>query len=73
MRDEVVKGVRRTVRALTREYGIADRRERPLLPEPTFVPEQLPLTEFLQAPGEKGVDRQARSSSPNAAIRSAEG
>jgi DNA repair photolyase len=50
VRDDVVKGVRRTVRALARESGIADRRERPLLPEPLVVAEQLPLTAFLQAP-----------------------
>jgi DNA repair photolyase len=54
LRDEVVKGVRRTVRALTSEYGIADRRERPLVPEPQFIAEQLPLTAFLQAPTGKG-------------------
>jgi hypothetical protein len=52
VRDEVVKGVRRKVRELTREYGIADRRERPLLPEPPFIAEQLPLTAFIQAPGD---------------------
>ena len=33
LRDDVVKGVRRTVRDLTRDYGVADRRERPLVPE----------------------------------------
>jgi len=85
VRDEVVKGVRRKVRALTREYGVADRRERPLLPEQAMIAEQLPLTAFLQAP--TGTDRpglsvpaagtargdQARSSSPNAANRSADG
>jgi DNA repair photolyase len=50
VRDEVVKGVRLKVRALTREFAVADRREHPLLPEREFVPEQLPLTAFLQAP-----------------------
>jgi DNA repair photolyase len=54
VRDEVVKGVRRTVRALTREHGVADRRERPLVPEPPLVAGQLPLTAFLQAPGAHG-------------------
>lgn len=50
VRDEVVKGVRLKVRVLTRQFGIADRREHPLLPEPESVSEQLPLTAFLQAP-----------------------
>ena len=50
VRDELVKRVRRKVRDLTLEYGVADRRERPLLPEPTPIAEQLPLTAFVQAP-----------------------
>ena len=50
LRDEVVKGVRRRVRSLARDHGIADRRERPLVPAPMAITEQLPLTAFLQAP-----------------------
>jgi DNA repair photolyase len=49
LRDEVVKGVRRQVRDLARDHGIADRRDRPLVPAPAAVAEQLPLTAFLQA------------------------
>jgi len=50
VRDEVVKGVRRRVRDLANEHGIADRRARPLLPVAEAIAEQLPLTAFLQAP-----------------------
>ena len=50
LRDEVVKGVRRRVRDLARDHGVADRREDPLVPAPVAVAEQLPLTAFLQAP-----------------------
>ena len=50
LRDEVVKGVRRRVRDLARDHGVADRRERPARPGPAAVAEQLPLTAFLQAP-----------------------
>src|SRR4051812_19667195 len=46
VRDEVVKGVRRKVRELTREHGVADRRRRPLVPAADVLPEQLPLTAF---------------------------
>jgi DNA repair photolyase len=50
LRDEVVKGVRRRVRDLARDHGVADRREDALVPAPVAVAEQLPLTAFLQAP-----------------------
>ena len=50
LRDEVIKGVRRRVRDLARDHGVADRREHPLVPAPAEVAEQLPLTAFLQAP-----------------------
>jgi DNA repair photolyase len=50
--NHVVKDVRLKVRELTREHGIADRRERPLLPEPEPSDEQLPLTAFIQANGQ---------------------
>ena len=50
LRDEVVKGVRRRVRDLARDHGVADRREDALVPAPLAVAEQLPLTAFLQAP-----------------------
>ena len=43
--------VRRRVRALARQHGLADRRRRPITPVPEPVAEQLPLTAFLQAPG----------------------
>jgi DNA repair photolyase len=50
LRDEVVKGVRRRVRDLVRDHGVADRRVHPLVAAPEAVAEQLPLTAFLQAP-----------------------
>jgi len=50
LRDEVVKSVRRRVRDLTRDHGVADRRDHPLVPAPAPVAEQLPLTAFIQAP-----------------------
>ncbi len=43
--------VRRQVRELARQYDLADRRRRPVVPLTEPVPEQLPLTAFLQAPG----------------------
>ena len=54
LRDEVVKGVRRRVRDLAKEHGVADRRVRPLVPVPEAIAEQLPLTAFLQAPTRNG-------------------
>ncbi len=50
LRDEVVRSVRRRVRDLARDHGVADRRNHPLIPAPAPVAEQLPLTAFLQAP-----------------------
>jgi DNA repair photolyase len=50
----VLTPVRRRVAALAARYEIADRRSAPLLPqlEPEAVAVQLPLTAFLQAPGQ---------------------
>jgi DNA repair photolyase len=52
--SDVVTPVRRQVAALAARYEIADRRTRPILPapEPEFIAEQLPLTAFLQSPGQ---------------------
>jgi hypothetical protein len=50
--NHVVKDVRLKVRELTREHGVADRRDRPLLPERETSDEQLPLTAFIQANGQ---------------------
>ena len=43
--------VRSQVRDLVRQYGLTDRRPRPIRPPREPVAEQLPLTAFLQAPG----------------------
>ena len=51
---DVVEPVRQRVRDLSRDHGIADRREHPI--EPTaadeVAAEQLPLTGFLPAPAQ---------------------
>ncbi len=52
VRNEVIAPVRRQVAALAARYEIADRRVAPLVPLPEFIAEQLPLTAFLQAPGQ---------------------
>jgi DNA repair photolyase len=52
VRNEVIAPVRRRVAALAARYEIADRRDAPLLPLPEPVAEQLPLTAFIQAPGQ---------------------
>jgi DNA repair photolyase len=67
--SRVVKDVRLKVRELTREHGVADRRERPLLPEPEPSDEQLPLTAFIQANGETtgGGETTASSGRPGTA------
>jgi DNA repair photolyase len=51
---DTLEPVRRQVRELARRNGIGDRRQRPITPEPEPEPiaEQLPLTAFLQAPGQ---------------------
>ena len=51
---DTLEPVRRQVRELARRNGIGDRRRRPITPEPEPEPiaEQLPLTAFLQAPGQ---------------------
>ena len=48
---DVLEPVRRQVRELARQHGLADRRRRPITPGPEPVGEQLPLTAFVQAPG----------------------
>jgi hypothetical protein len=48
---EILEPVRRQVRELARQHGLADRRRRPITPRPEPAAEQLPLTAFLQAPG----------------------
>ena len=48
---ETLEPVRRRVRELAREHGLADRRRRPITPRAESTAEQLPLTAFLQAPG----------------------
>jgi DNA repair photolyase len=50
--NDVIAPVRRRVAALAARYEIADRRAAPLVPEPELIAEQLPLTAFLQAPGQ---------------------
>jgi DNA repair photolyase len=54
VRSEVLAPVRRRVAALSAQHEIADRRVAPIvpLPEPERVAEQLPLTAFIQAPGQ---------------------
>jgi DNA repair photolyase len=54
VRGEVLAPVRRRVAALSAQHEIADRRVAPIvpLPEPECVAEQLPLTAFIQAPGQ---------------------
>ncbi|MDF2734609.1 MAG: radical protein [Chloroflexota bacterium] len=48
---ETLEPVRRKVRELADQHGLADRRRRPVKPPPEPATEQLPLTAFLQAPG----------------------
>lgn len=48
---ETLEPVRRQVRELARQHGLADRRRRHITPAPEPTAEQLPLTAFLQAPG----------------------
>ena len=48
---ETLEPVRRQVRELAAQYGLRDRRPRPITPAPEPVAEQLPLTAFIQAPG----------------------
>lgn len=50
--NDVLTPVRRQVAMLAARFDIADRRPMPLLPQPEPVFEQLPLTAFLQAPGQ---------------------
>lgn len=50
--NEVVGPVRRRVRDLATVYGVADRRPWKLEPSPEPEIEQLPLTAFLQEPGQ---------------------
>jgi len=50
--NDVIAPVRRQVAALAARYEIADRRAAPLVPVPELIAEQLPLTAFLQAPGQ---------------------
>jgi DNA repair photolyase len=54
VRNDVIAPVRRRVAALAARYEIADRRAQPLVPAPAseLIAEQLPLTAFLQAPGD---------------------
>jgi DNA repair photolyase len=50
--DDLVNPVRRRVRDLATAHGVADRRPWKLEPSPDAEPEQLPLTAFLQEPGQ---------------------
>lgn len=52
-RNDVIAPVRRQVAALAARFEIADRRAAPLVPFPELIAEQLPLTAFLQAPGQE--------------------
>jgi DNA repair photolyase len=49
---ETLEPVRRQVRELARRHGLGDRRQQPITPLPVPIVDQLPLTAFLQAPGQ---------------------
>ena len=55
--NDVLNPVRRHVAMLAARYEIADRRSVPIVPQlrPELVAEQLPLTAFVQAPGQVPV------------------
>ena len=55
--NDVLNPVRRHVAMLAARYEIADRRATPIVPQlgPELVAEQLPLTAFVQAPGQVPV------------------
>jgi DNA repair photolyase len=55
LRNDEVAHVRRKVRDLADAYDVADRRARKLEPTPEPAFEQLPLTAFLQEPGQASV------------------
>jgi DNA repair photolyase len=54
VKNDVLIPVRRRVAMLAARYEIADRRTAPIVPQlaPNLIAEQLPLTAFLQAPGQ---------------------
>jgi DNA repair photolyase len=57
--NDVLAPVRKRVRELATEYGLADRRSKRPAPSADPVPQQLPLTAFIQAPGQLPANPQA--------------
>ena len=59
--NAVLAPVRGRVRELAAEYGLADRRSKRAEPKTEAAPEQLPLTAFIQAPGQVATNSPASS------------